>query len=87
MEKMKVFEINTQGEKDTVCVDGGVLEAIKFYFYETGCDLSEIDSVVEIPQEQWKTKTIFYDEMKEPITVDDYMKGHTWNEIIASTAY
>lgn len=84
---MNVFEINTQGERDTVCVDGGILEALKFYCAEVGGELREIDSILEIPQEKWKTKTIFYDDMKEPITVEDYMKGHTWNEIIASTAY
>jgi len=83
---MKVYQIKTQGETDTIACDGEVLDVLKFYISETDCLLEDIEEVVEFPKENWKGMTLFFEEM-EPVTLEEYMKGHTWNEIIASTDY
>lgn len=85
---MEVYKIESQGETDHVAVDGDILAAVKFYVCETGCDLDDIESISLFPREQWKDMTITFDEPEfGSVTVEDYMQGHTWNEVIASTNY
>lgn len=84
---MEVYKIEAQGETDHVAVNGDILAAIQFYVCETGCDLEDIDSISLFPQENWKTFKIHYEEMDEEWTMDEYMQGHTWNEVITSTNY
>lgn len=85
---MKVYKIKTQGETDIVACNGEVLDLLKFYTVEYDVPLEDIDEVIEVPQEQWKEMTITFEEPEtSSIIVEEYMQGHTWNEIISSTAY
>lgn len=84
---MKIYQIKTQGETDTVACNGEVLDLLKFYTVENDMSLEEIDDIIEIPQEKWKEITITFEEMEEPITLEEYMQGHTWNEVVCSTEY
>lgn len=84
---MEVYKIESQGETDHVAVDGDILAAVKFYVCETGCDLDDIESISLFPRENWKTFEIRYEETDEKWSMEDYMQGHTWNEVIASTNY
>lgn len=84
---MKVYKIECQGETDHIAFDGGILEAIRFYVEETMCESEDVESISIFPQEKWKDVTIKYDEDNLEMTIAEYMKGHTWNEVICSTSY
>jgi len=51
------------------------------------CDENEIEFIEEFPQEKWKEVTIVYDEENLTQTIEEYMQGHTYNEVICSSAY
>ena len=84
---MRVYKIKTQGETDVVACNGEALDLLKFYLTEIDGLLEDIDEVIEVPQEKWKEMTITFEEPEiGSVTVEEYMQGHTWNEIISSTA-
>lgn len=84
---MKVYKIKEQEETTYIAFDGNKVEALEWYVNESMCDESEIESIEEFPQEKWKEVTINYDEENLTQTIEEYMQGHTYNEVICSSAY
>lgn len=85
---MKVYQVKELGETTYFCFDGGKKEAKDWHVNECMCDESEISSLIVFPRKKWKEITIKYEENEiEYITMDEYMQGQTWAEVICSSAY
>jgi len=84
---VKVYKIKEQGETTYIAFDGDKNESLEWYIRETSCDENDIDSIKKFPQEKWKEVTIVYDEENLTQTIEEYMQGHAYNEVICSSAY
>jgi hypothetical protein len=51
------------------------------------CDKDGISSLTLFPRKKWKDVWIQYDEDNLKTTIDEFMQGQTWNEVICSSAY
>lgn len=84
---IKVYKIETQGETEWLAFDGEIRQALEFYIDEYD-NSDDIDSISIFPQKYWKsTRITLEDEEGTVVTIEEYMKDHEGNGIIASTVY
>lgn len=87
---IKVFEITSDGETDTVAADSQE-QAINCYLEETGLEPEDIEEMTEIPEWLWDDTTFLIyednDRSMEPFetTLREQLVGVTIPCIIAST--
>ena len=92
--KTKIYEIQTNGEKEWVCADTAI-EALKAYSSITDITLSDFendDDIVEVPKEKWENMYIFDIDSnivgKVKTTFAEYMEKEAISaDIIATTNY
>lgn len=87
---MKIFKIKTEGEFDWVLAED-FLSCLKYYLNEVGVNVYELDTMEEVPQSEWDTNKIRFDDETENgtfyMTYSEYVKGIVEPMIICSTAY
>lgn len=93
---MNIYEFRINGEKEWICA-WTLIEALQFYSGLTDISLIEFDDkddIILVPKEQWKDMNIVnpneLDEQGNPVvteTFEEYMKGKTDVDIIATTVY
>jgi len=84
---MKVWQVEEQEDTTYFCFDGSKKNAREWYIEETMCDKNGISSLTLFPRKKWKDVWIQYDEDNLITTIDEFMQGQTWNEVICSSAY
>lgn len=86
---MKVFQLTTSGETDTICAEN-VIQALKHYEYETGISLLDYESdddIVEVPRDQWANHIFTSEDDREDRTLEELMNGQDEPAILGNTAY
>lgn len=87
---MKIFEIQTGGEKEWIYAIS-TIQALREYCEITGtylCDFEDDAEIIEIPESKWdELKISFPDEEKEAITFREYVKDTEAPHFMCSTCY
>ena len=90
-EKLKVFEIHTNGEKDMVCAYTNI-HALQVHesITEIGVhDYDNIDFIEEVPEVEWDSIEITDPDNDNEVvcTLKEYMENAESVDIICTTAY
>lgn len=87
---MKVYEFQWGSEKEWVAANTAG-EAIRVYCETTSIDpmmdIDELESVLELPEAEWKALTILSDEGEPSRTLAAIMQDCTTPQYIAGTMY